>query len=53
MATKQFQQNHDYKIEKSFPCRGEHVCRDLDARGGKNYEQAHTHTHTRGVGQPQ
>ena len=29
---------------ESFRCRGEHVRRDLDARDGKNYEQAHTHT---------
>ena len=26
------------------------IFQGLDARGGKNYEQAHTHTHT---GQPQ
>ena len=42
-----FSKNHDYNIEKSFPCCGEHVRRGLDARGGKKLRTGtHTHTHT-------
>ena len=44
MATKHFQQNHDYNIEKSFPCCSEHVCRGPDAPGGKITMNRHTHT---------
>ena len=44
-----FSKNHDYNIEKSFTCRGEHVRRGLDAHGGKKLRTG-THTHT---GQPQ
>ena len=44
MAMEHFQQKHDYNIEKSFPCRGEHVRRGLDARGGKKTMNRHTHT---------
>ena len=39
-------------IIKVFPCRGEYVFRDLDARGGRKLQtdthaRTHTHTHTR------
>ena len=35
-----------YHYVKEFSVHGEHVCRDLDARGGKKTTNRHTHTHT-------
>ena len=48
-----FSKYHDYNIENSFPCRGEHVRLGLDARGSKKLRTGtHTYTHTHKV-QPQ